>query len=104
MSADPHADRILAEVAGMLAEIVGEELLIAAEITPDSGFDDDLALESIEFVALAGRLQERYGDRVDFIAFLADLEIEEIMAMTVGRLVEHIAACTRTEAVGGAGR
>jgi acyl carrier protein len=102
MSADAHADRILAEVAAMLADIVGDEILLAVEITHDSGFDDDLALESIEFVALAGRLQERYGDRVDFIEFLAGLEIEEIMAMTVGHLVAHIAACTRGESVGGA--
>ena len=63
-------------------------------------FNEDLALESIEFVALAELLQQRYGAAVDLIAFLAEKDMEEILAMTVGDLVSHIAG---TPAPAGAG-
>ncbi|MFI6516047.1 acyl carrier protein [Spirillospora sp. NPDC050679] len=81
---------VLSEVVGMLVEVVGEDFLLDTEIGPDTTFNDELALESIEFVALAEKLQERYGGRVDFAAFIAGMDLDEIMNMTVGDLVRHI--------------
>ena len=54
---------------------------------------DDLELESIEFVALAEELTERYGEQVDFVGWLADLELDALVTMTVGQLVEFVAGC-----------
>jgi acyl carrier protein len=59
----------------------------------DSSFDADLELESIEFVKLSTMLTERYGDRVNFVAFLATKELDEIIEMTVGEVVTYIANC-----------
>lgn len=86
------ADAVLADVVGLLVEVVGDEILIATAIGRDSSFNEDLAVESIEFVALAEKLENRYGARVDFMAFLSELEMDEILTMTVGTLVDHIAA------------
>jgi acyl carrier protein len=83
---------VLDVVVRMIEEVVGEDVLLDMTVTPDTTFSDDLGLESIEFVALADKLRERYGDRVDLVAFLGDMDIDEIMAMTVGRLVDHIEA------------
>ena len=83
----------LAELTGMLVEVIGEDFLVDVEVTGETTFNEDLALESIEFVALAEKLQEQYGAQVDFPAFLAGLEIEEIMALAVGQLVDHITRC-----------
>ncbi|MET7619199.1 phosphopantetheine-binding protein [Streptomyces sp. NPDC005408] len=91
MTPDPIAEQILAEITAMLVETVGDEFLLAEEVTLNTTFNEDLALESIEFVALAELLQKRYGAAVDLIAFLADKDMEEILAMTVGDLVSHIA-------------
>jgi acyl carrier protein len=91
MAADDILSEILAEIAGMLVDVVGEEILLVGELTHDTSFNDDLALESIEFVALAERLQNRYGERVDFMAFLAGMDIDEIMGMTLGDLASHLA-------------
>ncbi|MGW1491376.1 phosphopantetheine-binding protein [Streptomyces sp. NBC_00191] len=91
MTSDPIAEQILAEITAMLVETVGDEFLLAEEVTLDTTFNEDLALESIEFVALAELLQQRYGAAVDLIAFLAEKDMEEILAMTVGDLVSHIA-------------
>lgn len=94
MAADPLPERtrtILAEITEMLVSVVGDELLVVGEITCATTFNDDLALESIEFVAFAELLQQRYGTAVDLMAFLAEKDMEEILAMTVGDLVAHIA-------------
>ncbi|MFD3330643.1 acyl carrier protein [Streptomyces sp. NPDC058701] len=81
---------ILAEITGMLVEIVGDEYLLADEVTMKTTFNEDLALESIEFVALAELLHQRYGSRVDLMGFLAEKDMDAILAMSVGELVLHI--------------
>ncbi|MFF7203381.1 acyl carrier protein [Streptomyces sp. NPDC008141] len=91
MASDPTAERILAEITVMLVETVGDDFLLEEEVTADTTFNEDLALESIEFVAFAELLQQRYGTTVDLLAFLAEKDMEEILAMTVGDLVAHIA-------------
>ena len=86
-------DPVLADVVQMITEVVGDdEFLLDVPITCDTTFGEDLALESIEFVALAEKLQQRYAGRVDFTAFLADLDLDQIIAMTVGQLVGFIKA------------
>ncbi|MEU9116763.1 acyl carrier protein [Streptomyces sp. NPDC048483] len=93
MAADPRPERIrriLDEITDMLVSVAGEELLVVGAITPATTFNDDLALESIEFVALAELLQRRYGTEVDLLGFLAEKDIDQILAMTVGELAAHI--------------
>jgi acyl carrier protein len=84
-------DQILAEVRAMLTEIIGAEYALSLDIGMDTSFDADLELESIEFVKLATMLTEHYGNRVDFVGFLADKGLNEIIDMTVGEVVTHIA-------------
>ncbi len=86
-------DQILAEVRTMLTEIIGAEYALGLDIGMETSFDADLELESIEFVKLSTMLTERYGDRVDFVAFLAAKELDEIIEMTVGEVVTYIAGC-----------
>jgi acyl carrier protein len=86
-------DQILIDVRSLLTEIIGEEYALGLNIGMGTTLDTDLQLESIEFVKLATLLTERYGDRVDFVAFLAGKELDEIIQLTVGELVIHIADC-----------
>lgn len=90
MTTPNSGDPVLDEVVAMLVEVAGDDILLEGEVTRDTTFSEDLALESIEFVALAEKLQQRYGESVDLVAFMADMDINEIMAMTVGQLVSHI--------------
>ena len=96
-------DTILEEVVGILVDVIGEDFLLDVEVTSETSFNDDLAVESIEFVALAERLRERYGDKVDFVAFVGEMDLEEIVSMTVGRLVTHIHECISDSGVKGNG-
>jgi len=92
--APPSHDEVVADLTRMLGEVVGEdELAMLDEITVATSFNEDLELESIEFVALAELLMEHYGERVDFVAWIAEMELEQIIEMTVGELVAFIVSC-----------
>ncbi len=87
-----HAD-ILATVQALIVEVAGDELLLTGPITLETSFNRDLELESIEFVALAEKLQQHYGAGVDFVGWISKKELDQIIALTVGELVEFIASC-----------
>ncbi len=76
-----------------LQEVIGEEWADEIDITADSSFSGDLELESIEFVALAEKMQAHYGDSVDFVGWLSDKEIDDIIALTVGDVKAFIVQC-----------
>jgi acyl carrier protein len=82
---------VLQDVSELIVAVIGEDYLIDVDIDMDTSFQDDLEIESIEFVALAEQLHQRYGEEVDFVAWLADKELDDIIALTVGELVTFIA-------------
>jgi acyl carrier protein len=94
---------VLREISRMVEDILGEDWLEDVEITMDTRFNDDLELESIDLVALAGRLEARYGSRVNFAEFIADLDLDEVIGLTVGRLVDYVAGCLRCGETGSHG-
>jgi acyl carrier protein len=81
---------VLEEIAGMLRAMLDEFGLDDIEITMDTGFHEDLELESVDLVALAGKLEARYGRQVNFAEFIAGLELDEIIDLTVGDLVGYV--------------
>lgn len=84
---------VLATIERMIVEIAGDEILIAGPLTRATSFNADLQLESIEFVALAEKLQQHYGNAVDFVAWISAKQLDQIIALTVGELVEFIQSC-----------
>jgi acyl carrier protein len=89
-----HVADVLEVVQDMLVDVIGPEYLIDLSIGLDTSFDEDLELESLEFVALAERLLQHYGGQVDFVAWLATMELDEIIALSVGDLVTFIVTST----------
>lgn len=85
---------VLDVIRTMIGEIVGEEYLLDLEIGMETSFEDDLELESIEFVKLGAKLTEHYGGNVDFAAFLADKDLDEIIEMRVGEVVAYIVSAS----------
>lgn len=95
MSPGPSTEHItdaevLATVSKLIEEVVGSEYALGLDIGMDTSFQEDLELESLEFVELAERLIETYGEKVDFAGWLATMDVDEIIAMTVGQLVAYI--------------
>ena len=84
---------ILQAVTGMVREVVGEDWVRETPITMATTFSHDLEVESIELVALSEKIQEKYGDSIDFPSWLAGMELDQLIALTVGALVDYIASC-----------
>lgn len=87
---------ILDTVARLIREVIGEDWDLDQPITAQTSFAEDLELESIEFVALAEKLQGEYGGRVDFVPWLSNKELDEIIQLKVGDVVTYIEGCLRT--------
>ena len=88
-----NQDEILQTVAELIRDVIGEDWVDDEEIGLDTSFSDDLELESIEFVALAEKLQARFGSQINFVAWLSEMELDRIIALQVGDLVEFISTC-----------
>ncbi len=87
------SERVLAELAAMLRETIGEAWADDIAIGPETSFSRELELESIEFVTLAEKLQQRYGRKVDFAGWLGGMELDRIINLRVGQVVEFIERC-----------
>lgn len=86
--------RILTEVGRMIGEILGGEDALLCDVTMDTSFHEDLALESIDLVTLASLLAARYGRRVNLAEYLAEKDLNQVINLTVGDIVGYVASRT----------
>lgn len=86
----PTAAAVLTEITGVIEEILGEYEIEDITVTRESLFQEDLELESIDLVTLGGKLREIYGPQINFAEFLGSLELDEIITMNVGQLVDYV--------------
>jgi acyl carrier protein len=77
---------VVASLRDMIDEVLGGNVL---EIADASSFKEDLEFESIQFIALAELIQERYPD-VDFVAWLSAMEVPQILALRVGDVADLV--------------
>lgn len=91
---DLSQEAVLEAVAGMIHQVLDKYDIEDVEITMDSSLHDDLELESIDLVTLAGLLQEKYGDAVNLAEFLAEMDLDDVIALRVGQLVDFVRTAT----------
>jgi acyl carrier protein len=84
-------EQILANVARIVREVIDEQWVPDLAISMDTRLADEL--ESIEFVALAEKLRAEYDTRVDLAGWLSGMNLDEILVLRVGQLVEYIEQC-----------
>ncbi|WP_438290988.1 acyl carrier protein [Streptomyces sp. HUAS TT7] len=85
---------VLGELAVMMADILQEDGPEGLGIALDTRFFEDLEVESIDLVALAAALQERWGSEVNFAEFIAAMDLDTILGLTAGQLVTYIVSRT----------
>jgi acyl carrier protein len=88
---------ILQCVRSHLGEVIGDPELLYTEITMETKFGSDLELESIEFVSLASHLSTEFGDKVNFVEFLSEKDVDEIISLTIGDVVRFVESSLRDE-------
>jgi acyl carrier protein len=83
---------VLRTVVGLIVRILDAYGVDEAEIGRETSFHDDLEMESIDLVTLAGLLATEYGDSVNLAEFLADKDLEAVIGLTVGDIVDYVAS------------
>lgn len=86
-------EEVLEQVARFDPGGGGGSLIEEKPIGMETSFGQDLELESIEFVALGEQLQLHFGPTVNFVGWLSGKELDQILALKVGDLVEFITQC-----------
>ncbi|HEY3698181.1 MAG TPA: hypothetical protein VGK97_02545 [Spongiibacteraceae bacterium] len=83
-------DAILQQVIAAIRSAIAEDWVMDFAIDADTSLNDDLEIESIEFVAIAEALQKLFGAQVDIIGWLSGKDIHELIALTVGDLANFV--------------
>ncbi len=83
---------VMKTLVTMIDEVLGDNLF---DIVAATSFRDDLSFQSIQFIALAAAIQERYDD-IDFVAWLTAMEQPQVLALRVGDLADFIVTSALT--------
>ena len=79
---------VVQSLVTMILDVIGDSLV---DIEATTSFRDDLEFQSIQFVALAELIQERWPD-IDFVTWVSAKEREELLALRVGDVADFIVA------------
>ena len=89
-----ETSHVMQALVGMITEVLGEEDF---GIGPTTSFKDEIGFKSIQFIALAELIQERYVD-IDFVTWFSGKPLEQIVALRVGDVADFIVASSRADA------
>ncbi len=85
--------RLFGDIVDILSNVTGVvELAEPGGIAPDTRLESDLRMESIELVAFSDELRRCYGDQVDLPGYLATLELDQLVGLTVADVTGYVAA------------
>ncbi|MDT3442963.1 MULTISPECIES: phosphopantetheine-binding protein [unclassified Pseudofrankia] len=90
---DSRTSEVLGEVNDMINKITRKYGSPPVQVTMDTFFHSELELESIDLVTLGVMLAERYGDDVSMAEFLADKDLDDVIALRVGEVVDYVVSC-----------
>lgn len=88
---------VLEQLISIIRKAVAEDWIEDFEINEKTSFNDDLELESIEFVSIAEKIQAHYGQQVGFLEWLSNMKIEQIIDLTVGDLADFVSTRTQSQ-------
>jgi acyl carrier protein len=84
-------DEVIAELIGIVNQVLGPDMAMILEVRADSSFVRDLEMDSIQIVAVAQKLQERYGVQNDLMSWLSKQSLRHLMTMTLADVAAHVA-------------
>jgi acyl carrier protein len=82
-----------ADLAGALAAATGDDSLLNAGIDATTTLEGDLCFDSLDLAALGAVLRDRYGTTLDLAGYVAGLDIDEIIGLTVGDVAGYVNRC-----------
>jgi acyl carrier protein len=90
MTAD---DVTVDDLVKALAAATGDESLLTVGISAATRLEGDLCLDSLDLAALGALLRDRYGTAVDLTGYVAGLDIDQIIGLTVADVAAYVTGC-----------
>ena len=81
------------DIAEALAAATGDESLLSIGINGATRLEGDLRLDSLDLAALSALLRDRYGTAVDLTGYVAGLEIDQVIGLTVADVAAYVTGC-----------
>jgi hypothetical protein len=78
------------DIVGALAAATGDESLLSAGLNAATRLEPDLRMDSLELTALCAVLRDRYGTAVDLAGYVAGLDIDQLIGLTVGDVAAYV--------------
>jgi acyl carrier protein len=100
----PPDDVTAGDVTEALAAATSDESLMRACVTAATLLEGHLRLDSVDLAVLGAVLRDRYGPVVDLVGFVAGLDIDEIIGLTVGGVADYVNRCLLSSPHDGRGR
>jgi acyl carrier protein len=76
-----------------LAAATGDESLLSIGVNAATRLEGDLCLDSLDLAALSALLRDRYGTAVDLTGYVAGLDIDQIIGLTVADMAAYVTGC-----------
>ena len=74
----------LQDIVSIIKDVVGDHIEVNGPITRDMSINSDLELESIDLVVISEKIQNRFGDAVDFTGWLSGMEMDDLELLIHG--------------------
>lgn len=81
---------IIRDITAVIRQAVAEDWIQEFGIDANTSFNDDLDLESVEFVTIAAGLQQHFGEQIDLIGWLSTKSFDDLIALRVGNIAEFV--------------
>ena len=81
---------IIRDISAVIRRAVAEDWIQEFEIGANTSFNDDLDLESVEFVTIAAGLQQHFGAQIDLIGWLSTKSFDDLIDLRVGNIAEFV--------------
>jgi acyl carrier protein len=79
---------VVTALVAMILDVLGDSLV---DIEASTSIRDELGFQSIQFVALAELIQERWPD-LDFVTWITGMKPDDVLALRVGDVADFIVA------------
>jgi acyl carrier protein len=85
-----QSDMVFKQLSIFVADIIGDGVIEEIGISQKSIFTKDLEMDSIEIVAFAEKVKQKYGHEIDFISWISKMKFQELYNLSVGQVVDYI--------------
>ncbi|MDR1402201.1 MAG: acyl carrier protein [Tannerellaceae bacterium] len=85
-----QSEIVFKQLSKFVGDIIGDDVIEQIGISQESIFTKNLEMDSIEIVAFAEKVKQKYGREIDFISWISGMEFQKLYNLSIGQVVDYI--------------